>query len=448
MKEKEDSSRTMMSEDELTVAATGDSMISRRISVLKEEEFLSAIKVTQNADVAFTNCEILFHNYESFPMKTTGFATFMAADPSMAEELKWAGFNLLALPNNHSMDYGHHGIFSTMETLDRLKMVHAGAGRSLDEAGEPKYLDTGKGRVALIASCADPAPLLELWQRATNTGRGIAARPGINMVRLDCHYVVGKKSFENLKDIKKELKMSDPEGKKHLAPDELMFADRKFKQGDKIGSYKVPKKQDVERDLLSIKDAKRCADWVFVSLHSHGGSVTGSEYPDDFLCQYARACIDAGADAFLGHGPHILRGIEIYKGKPIFYSLGQFIVQNDTVRRISSEQYELFGLDEKARPSDFYEARRGIIPPTEPPQAQWWTESVIAKFSFKQERLREVKLYPIVFPSESRVYNGCPKMAKAEKAREIIEHLRNISAPWATQIDYEDGIGVVKLPVG
>ena len=447
MKEKEGSSGTMVSQNELTVAATGDSMISRQISVLREEEFLSVIKVLQNADVAFTNCEILFHNYESFPMKTTGFATFMAADPSMAEELKWAGFNLLALPNNHTMDYGHYGMFSTMGTLDKLKMTYAGAGRSLDEAGEPKYLETEKGRIALVASCADPSPLVELWQRATNARGGVMARPGINMIRLDCHYVVGKKAFENLKEVKRELKMSDPEGKKHLEPDELMFADRKFKQGDKVGCYKVPKKQDVERDLLSIKDARRAADWVFVSLHSHGGSVTGSEYPDDFICQYARDCIDAGADAFLGHGPHILRGIEIYKGKPIFYSLGQFIVQNDTVRRISSEQYELFGLDEKARPSDFYEARRGIIPPTEPPQAQWWSESIIATFSFKQGRLREIKLSPVTFYGESRTSAGCPQMAEAEQARGIIEHLRDISAPWATQIDYKAGIGVVKLPV-
>lgn len=447
MNEKEDCSGTMVNDSELTVAATGDSMISRRISILREEEVLSAIRVIQNADVAFTNCEILFHNYESFPMKTTGFATFMAAEPSMAEELKWAGLNLLSLPNNHTMDFGPYGMFSTMETLDKLKITYAGVGRSLDEAGEPKYLETEKGRVALVASCADVSPLLDLWQRATNARGGVMARPGLNMLRLDCHYVVDRNSFENLKGVKRELGLSEPPEQEHLESDELMFAGRKFKEGDEVGFYKVPKRQDVERDLLSIKDARRSADWVFASLHSHSESAKGPEYPDDFICQYARACIDAGADVFLGHGPHILRGVEIYKGKPIFYSLGSLIVQNDTVRRVSSEQYEFFGLDEKARPSDFYEARRGIIPPVKPPYAQWWSESVIATFSFKQGGLKEIRLYPITFYGESRASLGCPKMAKAEQARRIIEHLGNISAPWATEIEYEKGIGIVKLPI-
>jgi len=437
----------MASMNELTIAATGDSMISRRISVLKEEEFLSAIKVIQNADVGFTNCEILFHSYESFPMKTTGFATFMAADPSMAEELKWAGFNLLSLPNNHTMDFGHYGMFSTMETLDRLKMTYAGVGRSLDEAGEPKYLETEKGRVALIATCADPSPLLDLWQRATKEGRGVMARPGVNMLRLDCHYIVGKDSFENLKDLMRELKMPVSDEQEHHDLNELKFAGLKFKQGDEVGCYRIPKRQDVERDLLSIKDAKKSADWVFVSLHSHSGSAKGQEYPDDFICQYARACIDAGADAFLGHGPHILRGIEIYKGKPIFYGLGHFIVQNNTVRRIAPEQYEYFGLDERARPSDFYEARRGEIPPIKPPYAQWWTESAIAEVSFQQGRLGKIKLYPVIFDGESHTSAGCPKIAKAGRGRAIIEHLRNISLPWNTKIDYEEGTGIVKLPV-
>ena len=52
--------------------------------------------------------------------------------------------------------------------------------------------------------------------------------------------------------------------------------------------------------------------------------------PADFIPIFARAVIDAGADVFVGHGPHVLRGIEIYKGKPIFYSLSNFIFQNET----------------------------------------------------------------------------------------------------------------------
>ena len=126
-------------ERKLTVAATGDSMISKRSSVFREEEFLSAINIIRNADAAFTNCETTFHNYESFPMKTRGFGTLLSAKPFLAEELKWVGFNLVALPNSHMVDdFGPYGMFSTMVTLDSLGITYAGGGRDLDEAGAPK----------------------------------------------------------------------------------------------------------------------------------------------------------------------------------------------------------------------------------------------------------------------------------------------------------------------
>jgi len=378
-------------------------------------------------------------------MVTLGFGTAMGAEPSMAEELKCVGFNFVSLTNSHSMDFGAYGMFSTMEVLDKLKVSHAGVGRDLNEAGEPKYLETEKGRVAFVASGADT--FLEWWQRASNARGGVMARPGANMLRLGIRYIVDKDSLEALKDLKSKLKMSEV-AKVKLEANELIFADRKFKQGDEVGVYRVPKKQDVERDLLSIKDAKRAANWVFVSFHSHCGSGEGLEYPDNFICHYARACIDAGADAFLGHGPHILRGIEIYKGKPIFYSLGNFIVHNSTVKRVTQDQYDFFDLDDKARPSDYYEARLGMIPPTEPPYAQWWFESVIAEFCLSQEGLSAIRLYPITLGyGEPRVSIGCPRMAEGKQARRILEHLRDISTPWGTEIEYENGVGIVKLSV-
>ncbi|MBA7563966.1 hypothetical protein ES708_05628 [subsurface metagenome] len=433
--------------NQLTVVATGDSMISKKVSVLKDDEFLSVIKIARNADVVFGSCESLFHNHDSFPMVARGFGVAMGAKPSMAQELKWVGFNLLSLSNTHSMDFGSYGMFSTMETLEKLDIVYAGVGKDLDEAGEPKYLETEKGRVALISSGADT--ILEGWQRATNARGGVVARPGENMLRLDTHYVVDKDSFKYLKDLQPKLnKMSGVIKAKDLEANELTFADREFREGDNIGVYRVPKKQDVERDLLSIKDARRQANLVFVSFHSHCGSANGLEYPDDFICEYAKACIDAGADAFLGHGPHILRGIEIYKGKPIFYSLGNFIVQNTTVTRVTSDQYEFWGLDEKARPSDFHDARWGVMPPDEPPYAEWWFESVVAELIFKQEELSSIKLYPFILGyGEPYASFGCPKIAKGEKARRIIEHLRDISTPWSTKIDWDEEIGIVRVPI-
>ena len=64
----------------------------------------------------------------------------------------------------------------------------------------------------------------------------------------------------------------------------------------------------------------------------------------DFVVTAAHLAIDAGADIFVGHGPHILRGIEIYKGKPIFYSMANFAFENETMRFQPAESYAALGL--------------------------------------------------------------------------------------------------------
>ena len=85
---------------------------------------------------------------------------------------------------------------------------------------------------------------------------------------------------------------------------------------------------DVERVLGQIEKAAALADLVLVNGHSHEPSNPVTDVPT-WLPELAKACIDAGAHAYIGHGPHRLRGIEIYRDRPILYSLGNFIVHRD-----------------------------------------------------------------------------------------------------------------------
>lgn len=83
----------------------------------------------------------------------------------------------------------------------------------------------------------------------------------------------------------------------------------------------------------AIREARYMADYVVVSMHSHELRGTDKEEPDQFFVEFAHRCIDAGAHAIVGTGPHLLRPIEIYKGCPIFYSLGDFIIQLETIQK-------------------------------------------------------------------------------------------------------------------
>lgn len=87
---------------------------------------------------------------------------------------------------------------------------------------------------------------------------------------------------------------------------------------------------DTDRTALSewISEAKRNADLVVMDVHFHQGKAgkRNTETPPEFLPKIAHECIDTGANVFMGTGPGFPEGIEIYEWKPIFYSLGSFIV--------------------------------------------------------------------------------------------------------------------------
>ncbi len=117
-------------------------------------------------------------------------------------------------------------------------------------------------------------------------------------------------------------------------------------RGDSYATDYSADSVDVDAITASVRDAKRQANWVIVSSHTHQGGAN----TEAFLVQFAHAVIDAGADVFVAHGPHVLRGVEIYKGRPIFYSLGDFLMENETVELQPWENYESVGLGDDALP--------------------------------------------------------------------------------------------------
>src|SRR6266508_4305419 len=107
----------------VTFALTGDSIITRKLSVYQEPEFTGLIDLVRGADVAFTNLEMLFHDYESYPMNESG-GTWMRADPALIKELSWAGFDLVSRANNHSGDYGVGGMRLTTKYVRERSEEH------------------------------------------------------------------------------------------------------------------------------------------------------------------------------------------------------------------------------------------------------------------------------------------------------------------------------------
>lgn len=422
---------------EMTFALTGDAIISQRLSPFNEPEYLRMIEIIRDADLAFTNLEVLFHNYEEgYPAAHSG-GTWMAAEPYIAGELVWAGFDMVSRANNHTMDYGAGGLRATTQALDGVGLVHAGAGENLAQARSPAYLETAGGRVALISVASTFAD----EDRAGPQRGDIRGRPGLNPLRYERTYAVSAASLQKLREVAEELgyRVGDRE-------DQIRFMRQRFIVGDPPGSRTEAHEGDLAEILASIRDARRQADWVIVTSHSHEGAASRQQ-PADFLVAFARAAVDAGADVFVGHGPHVLRGIEIYRGKPIFYSLSNFIFQNETIRYLPGDIYEAYDLPPDATTADAFDRRNASSRTGGFPGRRIYWESVIAAPSFVDGILTEIQLYPITLGfGNPRPQRGRPRLADNEAGKRIIDKLRDLSEPFGVEVQYDarENIGLIR----
>ncbi len=420
---------------EMSFALTGDSIITRRLSVYSEPAFTRIVELVRNADVAFTNLEMLFHDYEPYAMSASG-GTYMRAEPALVKELVWAGFDLVARANNHSGDYGVLGMNLTTRYVAEAGLVQAGVGQSLAEAREAKFLETPKGRVALI-SVASTFPD---HSRAGRTRGDMPARPGLNPLRFETITTVTPERLETLKQIAGEIN-----GRPVTATgDSYTFFGRRFTTGKQPGVRTEPNKEDLAEIAAVVKSAAGLSDYTIVTIHAHEGG-RDRVLPADFLVTFARAMVDAGADMLVGHGPHVLRGVEIYKGKPILYSLGDFIFQNETLLRLPAENYEPFDLGADSHVNDFNDARYNFDKSGFPADRMIW-EAVVATPKFRGDQLIELALHPITLGfGQSRSVRGRPMFADGDLGQKILRDLVKLSAAMGTKITIRDDIGYVEL---
>ncbi|SFJ64739.1 poly-gamma-glutamate synthesis protein (capsule biosynthesis protein) [Brevibacillus centrosporus] len=428
----------------MTFVATGDSFITRRLPDRSSESFRSIANLIGEAEFRFTNLEVTTHRLEGFPFAFSG-GTWAMAQPEVLADLQAYGFNIMAWANNHTMDYAYGGLEATRKYLDEYGISHAGVGLNLAEASQPVYLDCPSGRVALVAATST---FHESWI-AGEQRPDMPGRPGVNPLRYETTYTLPQEDFAHLDRISRLIPINasyNLDVKEGFAVPSngtsIRFGAHRFVAGEAAACTTVPVDADKQRMLRSISEAKRQADYVIVSIHSHEMEGENKAASAAFFESMARACIDGGADAVLGHGPHILRGIEIYRNRPIFYSLGNFIFQNETVHRLPADFYEKYSLGHEATVADAFDTRTdhnkkglGVNP--------YVWESVIPYWRMEDGRLKELLLYPIELGYGTlRYQRGWPTLSKQKK---ILEHLQELSEPYGTKIEWENGVGKVLI---
>jgi poly-gamma-glutamate synthesis protein (capsule biosynthesis protein) len=446
-------------EPEFTLAAAGDAILTRRLTTDGDDRTTALLDAIRDADAGVVNLEVLLHDYEGYPAARSG-GTYMRAPGWVADELADAGFDVFAAANNHTADYSHGGMLATMRELAERNLPYAGLGRTLADARAPAYADTPAGRVGVVAACSSFVPGSEAGRQRPD----VQGRPGLSPLGLETRYVVPEDARDAVRELSENLGLEaikdrrDRQGFRVPGEDDDGFTFVNVGDGDHLtvevgDEFAVERRvdeADADAILRQIRAADAQSDRVVASLHAHEG--TDGDRNDDsvpaFLESFARECVEAGADAFVGHGPHVLRGVEVYEDAPIFYSLGDFAMQNETVTRLPAEIYERYDLDATdALPTDLFDERvfdedgerKGFLSD----RAYW--ETVVPVCRFGPDGVERIDLHPAELGfEEPRPRRGRPRLAEGAAATRILDRLAELSEPYGTEIEIEDGRGTIR----
>ena len=339
------------------VLLVGDVMIRGRVTEeywQPDHPFSGVVRYLHGRGMVVANLEV--------PLSTRGVKmpkwSNLRSHPEVIDDVRRFGIDAVSLANNHMLDYGPDALFDTLAACDDAGIPRCGAGKDLDEALEPVALDVGGGRVAILGV----ATTLPVGSEARSD------RPGVAPIRVS-------QSFE-------------------LEPNLL---------AEQPGMVPIVRTQGDAEDQSIVCDRIRALkqDGMVVIVMIHWG------VPEHWLSPYTgllaeyqqplgRALIDAGADVVCGHHSHTLHPIELHQGKPIFYSLGNFL----------------------------FERPRGFMEPA----------SFIVEVDPSQEP--SIELTPVLLDER-----GFPYLIRTDDARRVIERLDTLSRPRGATVSFHKGRG-------
>jgi poly-gamma-glutamate capsule biosynthesis protein CapA/YwtB (metallophosphatase superfamily) len=431
----------------LSLALTGDSILQRRLLSTTDPELRPLFDRIRAADVAFTNLEVLANDFRGDPSQECGGSHF-GGPAWVLDELRDAGFDLFAAATNHCLDYSISGLLHTIEALEARGLCFAGIGRNLEAARRPAYFDHPNGTVAML-SCSST------FQPGNEAGQQIAdmqGRPGLSPLHYDTMHEVTPEQLATLQRIAEDLGLEKQRqqilklGFGHPPAEGVFpFGKMNFRAAERTALRLTPRGKDMDGIARWVREARLSADLVLVSLHAHEQG-DDKEIPAEFIPAFARRMIEEGADLVVGHGPHLLRGLEIHQGRPIFYSLGNFIGQNELVPRIPGDSYERFRADPSLTPGAVYKVRTADDTKGFPADRRFW-ETVVPLCRFEDGRLAGMEILPVSLGlGEAAHRRGRPRLAEGAEAGGILERFAALSAPYGTRFEMAEDRARLLLP--
>lgn len=396
----------------------GDALMTMPWSHVTDSNFLSLVDEMRSCDTTIVNLETVLHDYEAYPQADCG-GVHLRSPPEIAAELKWAGVDAVSAANNHSYDYGSEGVVKTLEHIAAADIILAGTGMDLEEARAARIIK----KEPLTVSLSSSAATFTTYGAASRRRTDILGRPGLNPLKTTSNprVLVPPLLVPFVRAVARMMRKNNKYVVPHLRWGVIYFdvgSGLRVQKGRRI----LP--ADAKANLAVVEQAA-ASDIHVVAIHAHRQGA--------WLHDFARANIDVGAAAIIVHGPHEIRGIEIYHGRPIFYSLGDFVFQPDQVSAYPTEDYERYGLGEEAVPADLMASRlRKIVDSREA------FEGLAAIVKFAGNEPTGIELIPLDLQLDAADGSrGRPRHAPPELASGLIDRVRQRSTRYGTMINYD-----------
>lgn len=446
--------------DGFTIALVGDLIINQAIAPRLRRESPDLLALLQNADLVIGNYEgsiIELGDFDGHPAALSGFS-WLISPTEVVDDLAEIGFHAFSRANNHATDWGHAGMRSTDAHLRGGGFAIAGTGETLAAA---RAAGIHRGEI-VRSSLVSFATTFEADTPAADPSGQVPGRPGAHTIAVTPVVIVGEEQLARVRAIR------DAQAP-HLRAPVLLQIDEALGVVSLMGTHFAARpggmegpvdvdytldRADVAGTLLAVRQAKQTSDFTVVAGHTHEPNNWATDAPR-FQRQLAKEAIFHGADIFVGHGPHQLRGIEVIDGHPVFYSLGNFCFMDNTMSVVTPGEWERRvwqlapGRDQldltATTPAEFMEWRRQVGPFSDPEIY----ESVVALVHCHSDgTARRVELHPIELHLDGPdAQRGVPRSAPHDVGQRILERLAALSAPLGTtvRIDADRMIGVIDL---
>lgn len=423
-----------------TLALAGDVLMQEPMSKRMSPELLSVLR---DADTTIGNAEVFIID-RTFWAGSLGYGNNWAPK-ELAADFADMGFDLMGAGEGAG---GEDGMISTIRHMDEAGIKLGGYGPNMTIARQPVFHETEQGRIAMVYALpvGPVAPLSD--SAADKEGNEGGERWGLNTLRLTRKMTLTAEQFGHVKAIRDAIvaRREEPDVARPIdiprdKEGEVEFQGTTFVQADSVGEYRyVMHPEDREAQVLAVRGAKEYSDFAVFSMHMHENryafqAYSQDHYPTDYVTELAHQLIDNGLDVFHGHGNHTMQGIEIYKGRPIFYNMGNLSVHR-------------FGADGTAPGGD----GRTYIESGEV-RDHWLQGDInlmafIADLDYDEGVLKQIRIHPVDLGiGRQRPWSrmNIPMTPSPENAQRILDMIAEYSQPFGTKIDIRDGVGYIDV---